>query len=230
MKILHISDTHGFHAKFPDERFKDVDVVVHSGDCSNYFDPYRNYHEVLDFIEWYKKVPVKHKIYVAGNHDTSIERRKVTPEDFKAAGIIYLENQSTIIDGVKFYGTPITPTFGQWAFMKAREKTHLVWEAIPDDTNVLIVHGPPKGIRDLSYDRQGKLEFCGDNALLKKCISLQNTLKFVCFGHIHNMDGVYNQGVSTFSMTQTVFSNAACVDDGKFDRGLTSFGNLLEVK
>jgi hypothetical protein len=43
------------------------------------------------------------------------------------------------------------------------------------------------------------------------------------------MDGVYNQGISTFSMTPTVFSNAACVDDGRFDRGLTSFGNILEL-
>lgn len=229
MKILHISDTHGFHSRFPDEKFKDIDVVIHSGDCSNYKDTYRNAIEVADFIEWYKDVPVKYKIYVAGNHDTSIERKRITKEDFEVNGIIYLENSFVNINGVKFYGTPVTPTFGEWAFMKARDKTHQVWEAIPEDTGVLIVHGPPKGIRDLSYDRDGKLEFCGDNALMKRCISLQNTLKFVCFGHIHNMDGVYNQGVSTFSMTQTVFSNAACVDDGRFDRGLTSFGNILEL-
>ena len=229
MKILHISDTHGFHSRFPEERFKDIDVVIHSGDCSNYKDAYRNAIEVADFIEWYKDVPVKYKIYVAGNHDTSIERKRITKEDFEANGIIYLENSFVNINGVKFYGTPVTPTFGEWAFMKARDKTHHVWEAIPEDTGVLIVHGPPKGIRDLSYDRDGKLEFCGDNALMKRCISLQNTLKFVCFGHIHNMDGVYNQGISTFSMTQTVFSNAACVDDGRFDRGLTSFGNILEL-
>ena len=229
MKILHISDTHGFHSRFPDEKFKDIDVVVHSGDCSNYKDAYRNAIEVADFIEWYKDVPVKYKIYVAGNHDTSIERKRITKEDFEANGIIYLENSFVNINGVKFYGTPVTPSFNDWAFMKARDKTHKVWEAIPEDTRVLIVHGPPKGIRDLSFDRDGKLEFCGDNALMKRCISLQNTLKFVCFGHIHNMDGVYNQGISTFSMTQTVFSNAACVDDGRFDRGLTSFGNILEL-
>ena len=229
MKILHISDTHGFHSRFPDEKFKDIDIVIHSGDCSNYKDAYRNAIEVADFIEWYKNVPVKYKIYVAGNHDTSIERKRITKEDFEANGIIYLENSFVNINGVKFYGTPVTPSFNDWAFMKARDKTHKVWEAIPEDTRVLIVHGPPKGIRDLSFDRDGKLEFCGDNALMKRCISLQNTLKFVCFGHIHNMDGVYNQGISTFSMTQTVFSNAACVDDGRFDRGLTSFGNILEL-
>lgn len=229
MKILHLSDTHGFHSRFPNEKFKDIDIVIHSGDCSNYKDAYRNAIEVADFIEWYKDVPVKYKIYVAGNHDTSIERKRITKEDFEANSIIYLENSFVNIDGVKFYGTPITPSFNDWAFMKARDKTHKVWEAIPEDTGVLIVHGPPKGIRDLSYDKDGKLEFCGDNALMRRCISLQNTLKFVCFGHIHNMDGVYNQGISTFSMTQTVFSNAACVDDGKFDRGLTSFGNILEL-
>ena len=229
MKILHISDTHGFHSRFPDEKFKDIDIVIHSGDCSNYKDAYRNAIEVADFIEWYKDVPVKYKIYVAGNHDTSIERKRITKEDFETNGIIYLENSFVNINGVKFYGTPVTPSFNDWAFMKARDKTHKVWEAIPEDTRVLIVHGPPKGIRDLSFDRDGKLEFCGDNALMKRCISLQNTLKFVCFGHIHNMDGVYNQGISTFSMTQTVFSNAACVDDGRFDRGLTSFGNILEL-
>ena len=88
MKILHISDTHGFHGMFPDSKFEGVDVVVHSGDCSNWRDVGRNSVEVKDFIEWYKNVPVKHKIFVAGNHDTSIERRLITPGDFTEAGII----------------------------------------------------------------------------------------------------------------------------------------------
>ena len=231
MKILHLSDTHGFHYMYPDSNFEGIDVVVHSGDCSNWRDAYRNHAEVLDFLEWYKNVPVKHKIYVAGNHDSSIERRMVTPGDFAAAGVIYLENQATTIDGIKFYGSPITPTFGDWSFMKARAKTHAVWEAIPDDTDVLIVHGPPKGVRDLSFDRHGQLEMCGDLSLTKRCWALKDTLKLVCFGHIHNMDGVdTNQGVSTYSRTKTVFSNAACVYDGQFSKGLTSFGNVLEVQ
>lgn len=231
MTILHISDTHGFHNQFPASTWEGIDVVVHSGDCSNYRDPYRNEPEVRDFIEWYKNVPVKHKIYVAGNHDSSIERRMVTPGDFAAAGIIYLENEATTIDGIKFYGSPVTPTFGDWSFMKARDKTHPVWEAIPDDTDVLIVHGPPKGVRDLSFDREGNLEMCGDRSLMKRCWKLKDTLKACCFGHIHNMDDVEtNQGISHYSYTKTVFSNAACVYDGKFKLGLTSFGNVLEVQ
>ena len=228
MKILHLSDTHGFHEMFPMIRFHNIDVVVHSGDCSNYRDPYRNEQEVRTFIAWYRDVPVKHKIYVAGNHDTSIEKRLITPGDFAEAGIIYLENATTVINGVRFWGSPHTPQFGEWAFMKAREKINRVWDKIPEDTDVLIVHGPPKGIRDLSFDRLGNLEYCGCGALAKKCFKLTN-LKYVLFGHIHDMDDVYNQGVSQYSKTPTIFSNATCVDDGKFDKGLTSFGNIFTI-
>jgi Icc-related predicted phosphoesterase len=230
MVILHISDTHGFHEQFPATRFEGVDVVIHSGDCSNIANTTFNALEVLQFIRWYATVPVKHKIYVAGNHDTSIERKMVTQIHFEDAGIIYLENDSVSIDGVNFYGSPHTPTFGTWAFMKARDKLNRVWEAIPEDTDVLIVHGPPKGVRDLSYDRQGNLEMCGCSALMKRCWKLKGTLKLVAFGHIHNMDGIdTNQGVSHYSNTKTVFSNAACVYDGRFDKGLTSFGNIITL-
>jgi len=229
MNLLHISDTHGFHEAFPMKRFEGIDVVVHSGDCSNYRDPYRNEPEVRAFIAWYRDVPVKHKIYVAGNHDTSIERRMITPADFAEAGIIYLENAATTIDGIKFWGSPHTPTFGEWAFMKKRETIGRVWDTIPEDTDVLIVHGPPNGIRDLSYDRDGNLEYCGCGALMKKCFKMRDQLKLVLFGHIHDMDGVNNQGVSHYSKTPTTFSNATCVDDGKFDKGLTSFGNIFEI-
>ena len=230
MKILHISDTHGFHGMMPDERFNNIDLVIHSGDCSNWRDPYRNEPEVRNFIEWYKSIPVKNKIYVAGNHDTCIERRMVTPGDFAEAGIIYLENSATIIDGIKFWGSPHTPTFGDWAFMKAREKINKVWEKIPEDTDVLMVRGPPKGVRDLSYDRHGDLEMCGCSALMKKCWKMKDQLKLVAFGHIHNMDGIdTNQGISHYSKTQTMFSNAACVYDGELDKGLSSYGNIISL-
>lgn len=227
MTLLHISDTHGFHKNLPKEIFETVDVVVHSGDCSNWKDVVKNEAEVREFIDWYKDVEVKHKIYVAGNHDTSIERRMVTPADFAKAGIIYLENASTTINGIKFWGSPHTPTFGQWAFMKSRETIGRTWEHIPADTDVLIVHGPPKGIRDLSFDRHGQLEYCGDGALLKAIIKVQP--KYMLFGHIHDMSGVHNQGISTFSKIPTIFSNATCVDDGKYDLGLTSHGNSFNL-
>lgn len=227
MKILHISDTHGFHEMFPMERFKDIDVVVHSGDCSNYREVVRNEQEVRTFLAWYRDIPVTDKIYVAGNHDTSIERNKVKRSDFANNGIIYLENNGVSMHGFNFWGSPHTPTFGEWAFMKSRETIGKVWENIPTDTDVLIVHGPPKGIRDLSHDRFNKLEFCGDGALGRAVKKIEP--KLMMFGHIHDSPGCNNQGISQYSKTKTIFSNGACVDDGKFDLGLTSFGNIFEV-
>ena len=212
---------------FPKTRFDGVDIVVHSGDCSNHMNAVLNEDEVRSFIRWYKDVPVEHKIYVAGNHDTSIERRLVTPADFAAVGIIYLENAGTTIDGVKFWGSPHTPRFGEWAFMKPRETINRVWEHIPENTDVLIVHGPPKGVRDLAYDRDHNLEFCGDGALLKAVKRIQP--QYMCFGHIHNNNDCENAGTSTITGLNTVFSNGTCVTDGQFNRGLLSFGNILEI-
>ena len=229
IKILHISDTHGFHEMYPMERFKGIDVVVHSGDCSNYKDVVRNESEVRAFLAWYRDVPVKDKIYVAGNHDTSIERNRVKPIDFAEHGITYLENNGVSMHGLNFWGSPHTPTFGEWAFMKSRQTISRVWEDIPEDTDVLIVHGPPKGVRDLSHDKDGQLEFCGDGALMRKCFKMKDQLKYVMFGHIHDSPGCDNQGVSHYSKTPTIFSNAACVNDGRFDLGLTSFGNIFHI-
>ena len=227
MTILHISDTHSFHGLFPVDRFEYVDVVIHSGDCSNYKDPYRNEQEVRNFIAWYSIVPVRHKVYVAGNHDTSIEKGLITKKDFEDNGIIYLENSGVHIGGLLFWGSPHTPTFGDWAFMKARHKLYKAWEAIPPFTDVLIVHGPPKGILDLSEDRHHKLEMCGCNALRKKVES--SNFKAVCFGHIHDSDGISNQGMARIGGKDTIYSNATCVFDGRFDKGLTSYGNIIYV-
>lgn len=228
MKILHISDTHGFHYQIPEETFLYVDMVIHSGDCSN--SPYlqESMIEIIKFLDWYENIPVKHKILVAGNHDTAIARKLIKQTDIEDRGIIYLENDSIVVEGLKIWGSPITPTFGNWSFMKARDKTHEVWDTIPLDTDIVVVHGPPKGIRDLSYDRQNNLEMCGDRALSKRLDIVHP--KLMLFGHIHNYKDIRNQGVSEFHGFRTVFSNAACVEDGKFNSGLTSFGNILEVQ
>ena len=67
MRILHVSDSHSYHEQL--EIPSGIDMIIHSGDCSNNINPYLNENEVRQFIEWYKEVPVKYKIYVAGNHE-----------------------------------------------------------------------------------------------------------------------------------------------------------------
>jgi len=225
MRILHISDTHSFHnlLKVP----YDIDMIIHSGDCSNPKDPYNNEPEVRDFIDWFKMIPVKYKIYVAGNHDTSIEKKLVTKKNFEDAGIIYLENESVEIEGIKFFGSPHTPQFSQWAFMKDRAKLERFWRmAIPEDTDVIITHGPPKGVLDKSYDRNNDMESCGDKSLLNRVLEIQPA--YCLFGHIHNCKDIINAGVTKLSAYDTWFSNGSVVTDGKFGK-LSSNGNIIEI-
>lgn len=225
MKIWHISDTHTYHdlLKVP----KGIDMVIHSGDCSNPRDPYNNEPEVREFIDWYSELPIKHKIYVAGNHDSSIEKGLVTKKDFEDYNITYLENDFAIIEGIKIFGSPITPTFGNWSFMRARHKLDRFWgDAMPVDIDILVTHGPPKGILDLSENVSHQLEFCGDKSLLNKVLEIQPA--YHLFGHIHNSGNIINAGIQKLSICNTWFSNGSVVTDRKFGK-LTSNGNILEI-
>ena len=66
MKILHLSDTHGFHGQLND--LPNADVIVHSGD----FTKNGTEAEVMDFLNWFIALPYKHKAFVAGNHDVCL--------------------------------------------------------------------------------------------------------------------------------------------------------------
>lgn len=225
LKILHISDTHGFHSLL--DIPNDIDIIIHSGDFSNYKDQYKNEPEMRGFINWYSALNIKHKILIAGNHDSYVFHNKIAFKLLcKEKNIIYLENESAVIEGIHIYGTPYTPTFGDWYFMKARDKLYNVWQAIPEETDILVVHGPPKGILDLSYNHQGKLEFCGCKSL-KTRITKELNLKYCLSGHIHNNEDVINAGTMKLSNCDTIFSNGSVVTDGKFGK-LSSNGNILE--
>ena len=225
MKIWHISDTHTYHdlLKIPDG----IDMVIHSGDCSNPRDPYNNEPEVREFIDWYKELPIKYKIYVAGNHDTSIEKRLVVKQDFEDNNIIYLENESIVIEEIKIFGSPHTPQFGNWAFMKERTKLERFWRlAIDEDVDIIVTHGPPKGILDKSYDRENNIEACGDKSLLNRILEVQPA--YSLFGHIHNNKDIVNAGMQKLSICDTFFSNGSVVTDGRFGK-LSSNGNIFEL-
>lgn len=225
MKILHISDTHGYHLQFPESRFEGIDLVIHSGDAANYLNPAQNSHEMFEFLEWYTKVPVKYKIFVAGNHDTSVEARLITRENFSDRGIVYLENEYTEIEGIKIFGTPIVPRYGNWAFMKDRGTIDRFWKKITKPMDVFVVHGPPKGILDYTYKREdNRIEMCGCSSLRTHIRRLNP--KLVLFGHIHNCKDIVNN--YSFYKDGITYSNAACVEDGKFGQ-LISHGNILEI-
>ncbi len=226
MKILAISDTHCMHNNFTDDYFKDVDIIIHAGDCSNIRDPYRNEHEVRDFLTWFHSLPIKHKIYVAGNHDTSIEKGLIDKETFNDLGIIYLCHETVEVEGIKIFGSPYTPTFNDWAFNRDRGKLARYWDAVPKDIDILVTHGPPKYILDISTNREGIIEYCGDKSLLNKVLEIQP--KYHIFGHIHNYLDHQNAGTKTIPDCSTIFMNVSCVVDGRFNYGLSSYGQKID--
>ena len=98
-----------------------------------------------------------------------------------------------------FQGTPWQPEFGGWAFnLKRGEECVKKWNLIPEDTDVLITHGPPLGFGDLCST--GIRAGCVD--LLQ---SVQNRVKpkYHVYGHIHegsnelvSMSSVWGMGIA----------------------------------
>lgn len=225
LKIWHISDTHSYHSLL--QVPENIDLVVFSGDESNCYDIYKNEPECRDFIEWFGNLPIKHKVFIGGNHSAFVAlRTREFKELCKSKGIVYLENDGVEIEGFKIWGSPYSPTFGNWHFMKSRDKMWKLWENIPEDTDILITHTPPKGCLDLSYNRSHQLKFCGCSNLLKNVFRVNPKLHL--YGHIHTTEGILNAGTMKLANLGTIFSNASVVTDGKFGK-LSSNGNIFEL-
>lgn len=197
MKLLHFSDTHGKHLKMHLHLKEKPHVAIFSGDLTNAGERW----QIEDFLEWFADIPADYHVFVGGNHDLSMDPWRGTnnghiPEWLRdellrfesKEGNFYLENSSVVIDGVKFWGSPITPWFyGEyWAFNKHRTDSEIgeVWKQIPHDTDVLITHGPPYGKLDRVIIGD-KLVGCERLAYhIKRVKPLLNL-----FGHIHEAYG-----------------------------------------
>ena len=224
MKIWHVSDTHTLHDRLTLP--EGVDVVVHSGDASNRRDPLLNEAELRKFLWWFAALPVKHKLFVPGNHDTSLESRLVRPKEIEGLGITLLVDDGVTIDGVNFWGSPWVPRYGDWSWMVKRETIGRKWEHIPGNTDVLITHGPPFGALDSTYSRSNSYELVGCRALQKWVA--RNEPSYHLFGHVHSTKDIRNAGTRTIGGLRTVFSNGSVCDDGVMN-DTTSRGNILEV-
>lgn len=201
MKILAISDTHNQHEILSKWNWMEpADVLVFAGDMSLR----GTEDEVKAFFEWFWKLDqFKYKVFTAGNHDFLFERRPEFINKTKfPENVFYLNDQEVVIEGVKFWGSPITPWFHNWAFNRYRGddiKKH--WDLIPIDTDVLITHGPPYKILDeLLYETVHNPERnVGCKDLTEKISQLKN-LKANIFGHIHETYGFEeHNGVKYFN-------------------------------
>jgi Icc-related predicted phosphoesterase len=192
MRITIISDTHGFYPTL-----QGGDILIHCGDAFN-----RNNHsELVKFIDWFSSQNYNTKIYIAGNHDgllfSTFSKNLIIENN-----IVYLEDNLVKINGLRIYGSPWTPAFMNWYFMKDRGKDIAeVWFNIPENLDILVTHGPPMGILDWSIYSNGHVG-CAD--LLERVLAVKP--KIHCFGHIHACYG-------KFQDLNTLFINAALLNE-----------------
>jgi len=190
MKIMFLSDTHGRHREITElyGELPYVDIIIHSGDCTRYGE----FDETDLFMLWYSQQNAKHKVLVAGNHDFVFQNKQRTKQLLGLnPSITYLEDEYINIDGIGIYGSPWSPVFGMWAFMKNRN-TELdeVWQKVPTDGSVdlLVTHTPRYGRFDVSV--RGNYNV-GCEMLANRINDIHP--KVHVFGHIHECGGMIKE-------------------------------------
>lgn len=198
MKVVCISDTHGI--TFPSD-LPDGDVLIHAGDLSLSGQP----HEIQQTLAWLRRFPHKYKIFIGGNHDNALAEfgclffeEQMRPYKDRTP-LIYLCGSKTKVDDLVFFGSAALPfnsiyRAGARAFM-LDGTTSRHWNYAPV-CDVLITHGPPRGVLDGGY---------GDPILENHVRMIKPKLHV--FGHVHS-----SHGYATSKDTQ--FVNAAMLDAG----------------
>jgi hypothetical protein len=210
MKITFISDTHTRQGLIPYSDLPGGDLLIHAGDIMN---SGYNRNDIWDFLYWYDSIPgYDKKVFIAGNHDRMFENH---PEDVKEwlskfPNIVYLQDESYAIydletdKSIKIYGSPWQPEFYSWAFNLPKNGIEIAgkWEGIPDDTDILITHGPSWGAVDTVAGRPWDNLGC---ELLSERIQRFRPKIHVC-GHIHS-----GYGIETIDNTHYI--NASVLDE-----------------
>lgn len=195
MRIVCLSDTHLIHEKRSFE-VPEGDVLIHAGD----FTMRGTEPEIRCFHRWFTSLPHPHKVVVAGNHDWLFERDPARARALMT-GCIYLEDSAATVQGLCIWGSPWTPWFFDWAFNLHRgDPIRRKWQLIPGGIDILITHGPPLGILDLTVNDEPA--GCGD--LLKALERIRPRLHI--FGHIH-------EGYGQIARDGTIYVNASICDE-----------------
>lgn len=204
MKVVLISDT---HKQLGSVEIPEGDILIHAGDLTGSGSLNQMLPELAILGDL--KQRFKHIIVICGNHDfLGEENPEIMRLLCKDKGLIYLDHEAIEIEGFKIFGSAYTPEFFDWAFNVPRgEPLAKKWAAIPDDTDILVTHGPPNGILDLippHYYREGQSPHVGCEELLKRVIEVNP--KIHVFGHIHHSYG-------KLEMYGTTFVNASICDE-----------------
>jgi Icc-related predicted phosphoesterase len=198
MRIVCIADTHGLHRQL---NVPNGDLLIHAGDFTLNSKPPSI---VSDFDAWLGLLPHPHKVVIPGNHEFMLEE----PRNRGAITNAFLLVDSRVeIEGIRIWGSPVTPLYGGAFGMSRPEDRKRLWAQIPEGLDILITHGPPFAILDHS-SRSERREGCPQ--LLEAVFRAFPRVHM--FGHVHH-------GYGTLGTGDTLFVNASLLgEDGSLSR------------
>ena len=195
MQFCCLSDLHGNLPTLPE-----CDVVLIAGDiCTHGPRKFQLHWMDTQLRQWLESLH-KPVFACAGNHDWPMYENLSQIKGMRLPWT-YLQDESVVYEGFKIYGSPHSKIFYDWAFNLTEAKLMGKWNLIPDDTNILITHSPPKYYGDKNPDG----EFCGSESLAWR-IGQLSELRLAVFGHIHHAMGEYKSG-------DTILVNASLTNE-----------------
>lgn len=219
IRFVCISDTHNRTMEL-ENTLPSGDVLLHAGD----FTQISSKEEIIHFNDFLGKVKenFKHIVVIAGNHEMTFDsnwypdgskyqkmfgEEPLSADDSKKllTNCTYIEEESIDLFGIKIFGSPWQPEFADLGFNECRgEKILQKWNKIPNDTDILITHGPPLGIGDkcVGRNRAGCME-------LLMTIMDRVRPKYHLFGHIHEHYGIWDDGVTKYMNASHVTRSGA---------------------
>jgi Icc-related predicted phosphoesterase len=179
-RIVCVSDTHNRHERV---RLPEGDVLIHAGDLTMR----GRRDEIYRAFEWLSKQPHRRIVVIPGNHDRVLQNIPQLSSRLRSAfpRVELLIDQETVVFGMRVYGSPWQPWFNDWAYnfetgRDGDKQAEDTWAKIPDDTTILVTHGPAFDILDTTIRR----EHVGCVALRARISQLKN-LRLHVFGHVH---------------------------------------------
>ena len=186
MRIVAFGDTHTQHR---DLKVPDGDVLIFAGDGE-----FRTIKDLVDFDSWLSDLPHEEIILIAGNHDFFCERYPNEVGNYLMEAVYLKDAQYVLDNGMTVWGSPMTLTFLNWAFMESEDNLDQYhWSKIPDNTDILLSHGPAFGHQDVAHPGGDHL---GSKTLAKRIDRLK--IPYVICGHIHGGYGVEKTKDTTY--------------------------------
>ena len=220
VRFVCVSDTHDrCHLdKLPDTSWvPDGDVLLHAGDLTYNGE----LGELRRANDWLGALPHETKLVMAGNHDLVFDV-DLYARDWKqwhksdmlgelgvqnahdlAAEVLsnatYLQHDLYVHEasGLRVYAAPELPDVPKYKMAFCRdpsgEELDEAYAKVPDDVDVLLTHGPPKGVLDRVFLGM----HVGSEALTRHVLERIKP-RFHVFGHIHESYGVEVRESTTF--------------------------------